>query len=87
MERHAEPPIWQPCDDTKGCRRNSPFADKKTEADPLTALLGRGDGSGLLVVDKPQPTTVLAKNVVGIIRGTDPVLLEEYVALTPIMTT
>jgi hypothetical protein len=48
----------------------------------LRSLQDQRSGSGSLSVEVALPTPIPAKNVVGVIRGTDPALRDEYVALT-----
>ena len=55
---------------------------QKSEVDPIKSLLDGKTGNGSLMIDRALPSPVQAKNVVGVIRGTDPALREEYVALT-----
>lgn len=55
---------------------------QSSENDPLKSLLDKRAGEGTLVVEASAPVTLNTKNVVGIIRGSDVKLREEYVAVT-----
>ena len=52
------------------------------ETGPLKSLMEKRAGSGVLVVDIAPAVPITGKNVVGVIRGTDPSLRDEYVAVS-----
>jgi Zn-dependent M28 family amino/carboxypeptidase len=53
-----------------------------SDTDPLRSLLQKRNGQGRLAIDMPLPAPVFARNVMGVIRGSDATLREEYVAVT-----
>jgi hypothetical protein len=55
---------------------------QNSEVNPVKSLLQKRSGSGSLVIERMQPISFSAKNVVGVIRGTDATLRDEYVAVS-----
>jgi len=55
---------------------------KNTEVASIKALLETKKAKGKLLVNTPAPQAVRAKNVLGIIEGTDAVLKNEWIAIT-----
>lgn len=53
-----------------------------SEQDPLKSLMSTRVGTGEVVVEVSLPMPLPAKNVVGVIKGTDPALSQEYIAVT-----
>lgn len=55
---------------------------QNSEEDALRSLKEKGAGTGSLTIEMAPATPIPAKNVVGIIQGTDPKLRNEYVAIS-----
>lgn len=55
---------------------------QSSEDEPLKSLFDKRAGEGTLLVQATAPIVLNTKNVVGIIRGSDAKLREEYVAVT-----